>query len=137
MTATTQSSLSLGQAVDQTRSARIMAVNAGDVDGSIQQFFPDGVFLPPGEPALKGPAAIRGWFTQVFGMFQVEGFSLLPGGVEQIGDLAIEHGSWSATFQPKNGSAARTDGGSYLSVYLQQPDGRALILRDTFNSPPV
>ena len=42
-------------------------------------------------------------------------------------------GNWSATFQPKDGSPAQQGGGTYLTVYVQQPDGSALILRDAFN----
>lgn len=137
MTATAQRRTSLAQAVDQTRNAHITAVNAGDVEASVSQFVPDGVLLPPGAPALKGAAAMRGWFTQVFGMFNVQGFNIQPGDVEHIGNLAIEHGNWSATFQPKDGSLARAGGGTYLTVYLQEPDGRARILRDTFNGLPA
>ena len=65
MSATTQSSMSLRQAVDQTRNEHIAAVNGGDVEASVNQFMPDGVFLPPGSPAMKGAGAMRGWFTQV------------------------------------------------------------------------
>jgi ketosteroid isomerase-like protein len=137
MTATAQQSTSLGQAVDQTRNEHITAVNAGDVEASVNQFAPDGVYLPPGAPALRGAAAMRGWFTQIFRMFRVQGFNVQPAAVEQFGNVAVEHGTWSATFQPKDGSPVQSGGGTYLTVYLQQPDGRALILRDTFNGLPA
>jgi len=137
VTVTAQRTMSLGEAVDQTRNEHINAVNAGDVEASVNQFVADGVLLPPGAPALKGQAAMRGWFTQVFGMFHVQGFNIQPGGVEQMGNLAIEHGNWSATFQPKDGTPARTGGGTYLTVYVQQPDGCVLILRDAFNGLPA
>jgi ketosteroid isomerase-like protein len=137
MTTTQQSSSTLASAVDDVRDQHIAAVNAGDVEASVNQFAPDGVFLPPGAPALNGAAAMRGWFTQVFGMFRVQGFDLQTGGIEQFGTVAIEHGNWSATFQPRDGSPARTAGGTYLTVYVQQPDGSALILRDTFNGLPA
>jgi ketosteroid isomerase-like protein len=137
MTATAQRSISLAPAVDHTRNQHITAVNAGDVEASVNQFTPNGVFLPPGAPALKGAAAMRGWFTQVFERFRVQGFNIQPAAVEQFGNVAIEHGNWNATFQPKDGSPARAGGGTYLTVYLQQPDGRALILRDAFNGLPA
>jgi len=41
MTATAQRAISLGQAVDHTRDAHINAVNAGDVDASVNQFVSD------------------------------------------------------------------------------------------------
>lgn len=135
MTATAQKSTSLGPAVDRTRNEHIRAVNAGDVGAAVGQFASDGVFLPPGAPALTG-AALRGWFTQVFGLFHIQGFTIQPDVVEQSGDIAIEHGQWRATFQPKDGSPAMPAGGTYLTVYAQQADGSALILRDTFNGLP-
>ena len=137
MTTKAQSSTALGQAVDHTRDQHIAAVNAGDVDAAVNQFAPEGVLLPPGAPALKGTAAIRGWFTQVFGMFRVQDFSLQPGAVEPSGDIVIEHGNWRATFQPRDGSPARAASGTYLTVYAQQPDGSARMIRDTFNGMPA
>ena len=137
MSAMAQKSMSPAQAVDQTRNEHIAAVNGGDVEASVNQFTPDGVFLPPGAPAMKGAAAMRGWFTQVFGMFRVQGFNIQPAAVEQFGAIAIEHGNWSATFQPKDGSSAKAGGGTYLTVYQQQPDGSVRILRDSFNGLPA
>ena len=136
MTTTLKSPTTLAAAVDRVRDDHIAAVNAGDIEASVNQFASDGVFLPPNAPALKGAAAMRAWFTQVFGMFRVQGFDLQPGGVEEFGTIAIEHGNWSATFQPKDGSPAQQGGGTYLTVYVQQPDGSALILRDAFNGLP-
>ena len=136
MTTTQQSSTKLASAVDVVRDRHIAAVNAGDVEASVNQFAPDGVLLPPGAPVLSGAAAIRGWFTQVFGMFRVEDFNIQSAGVEQMGNIAIEHGRWSGTFHPKDGSAPITPGGTYLTVYALQSDGRVLIIRDTFNGLP-
>jgi ketosteroid isomerase-like protein len=107
MTATAQRSRSLGPAVDQTRNEHITAVNAGDVEASVNQFDPDGVFLPPGAPALTG-AAIRGWFTQVFGMFRIQGFNIQPAAVEHLGNLAIEHGYHNSNRQRRYALAGAT-----------------------------
>jgi uncharacterized protein (TIGR02246 family) len=131
-----QPSETLKSAVDRTRDEHMAAVNAGNIDAAAGRFTPDAVFLPPGAPALTGIAAIRGWFTQVFGMFQIQGFALQPGAVKTFGDIAIEHGHWSATFEPKDGSAAKAASGTYLTIYRQQPDGSALMIRDTFNGLP-
>ena len=48
----------------------------------------------------------------------------------------IEHGSWKATFQPKDGSPDLPAGGTYLTVYARQADGSVLMVRDTFNGLP-
>ena len=121
--------------VDQLRHRHMRAVNAGDVDGAVSLFAPDAVFLPPGQPALEG-AAIRGWFAYIFANFDLEGFVVRPGAVERHGDVSIEHGSWKATFQPKNGSPDRAAGGTYITVYRHLEDGAVRIIRDTFNDAP-
>ena len=101
----------LQQTVDRTRAQHVAAVNAGDVDAATSLFAPDAVFLPPGSPALEGTAAIRTWFTQVFGGFRIKDFSLQPSGAEPGGDVILEYGSWKATFQPKDGSPDLPAGG--------------------------
>ena len=68
------------QAVDRSRAQHVAAVNAGDVDAATNLFAPDAIFLPPGAPALEGTAAIRAWFTQVFGKFTIKDFGLQPVG---------------------------------------------------------
>jgi uncharacterized protein (TIGR02246 family) len=136
MTTTAGVPTSLKQAVEQTRDQHIAAVNAGDAETATNVFAPQAIFLPPGQPALEGTAAIRAWFTHVFATFRVQGFSLQPGPVEEHGDLALEHGSWKATFTPRDGSSGLSAGGTYLTVYARLSDGSVRVIRDTFNGMP-
>ena len=122
------SSTSLTNAVDQTRDRHVAAVNAGDAEAAAGLFDPEGIFLPPGQPALEGTGAIRAWFTHVFANFRVEDFSLQPAPIEQRGDIAIEHGNWRATFQPRNGSPQLPAAGTYLTIYARQSDGSVHII---------
>lgn len=135
-TTTREAATSLRQALEQTRSQHVAAVNAGDADAATKLFASEGIFLPPGQPALEGTAAIRAWFTHVFADFHVQGFCLQPGAVEERGDIAIEHGRWSATFAPRDGSAGLPAGGTYLTVYARLADGTVRMIRDTFNGMP-
>jgi ketosteroid isomerase-like protein len=137
-TATTHapSTMPTKEAVDRTRDQHVAAVNTGDVEAAINLFAPEGVFLPPGEPALEGIAAIRGWFTHVFANFRIQGFALQPDIVEARGDVMIEHGSWKATFQPKDGPPHLPAGGTYLTVYARLSNGDVRMIRDTFNGMP-
>jgi ketosteroid isomerase-like protein len=130
------SSISLKNAVDQTRDQHVTAVNAGDGEAATALFGSQAIFLPPGAPALEGTPAIRAWFDQVFANFRVQGFGLEPGAVDQYGDVMIEHGNWKATFQPKNGSPGLPGAGTYLTVYARLSDGSVRIIRDTFNGMP-
>jgi uncharacterized protein (TIGR02246 family) len=131
-----QSSTSLKEAVDQARDQHVAAVNAGDAEAATDVFAPEGVLLPPGQPALQGTPAICAWFTLVFANFRVQGFDLQPGAVDPRGDVTIEHGSWNATFQPKNGSPALPAAGTYLTVWARLSDGGVRMIRDTFNGMP-
>ena len=88
------------------------------------------------EFALEGTPAIRAWFTHVFANFRVEEFGLQPATIEQRGDIAIEHGNWRATFQPRNGSPQLPAVGTYLTIYARQSDGSVRMIRDTFNGMP-
>lgn len=123
-------------AVDETRDQHVAAVNAGDAEAATGLFGPEGIFLPPGQPALQGAPAICAWFTHVFANFRVEEFGLQPATVEQRDDIAIEHGSWKATFQPKSGSLGVPAAGTYLTVYARFSDGSVRMIRDTFNGMP-
>jgi len=136
MITTTQPSSLLRQDIDQARNLHVAAVNAGDTEAAVNLFGPQGIFLPPGQPALEGTPAIRAWFTHVFANFRVQGFGLEPSAVERHGDVTIEHGNWKATFQPKNGSQGLPAGGTYLTVYSHLSDGRVCMIRDTFNGMP-
>jgi ketosteroid isomerase-like protein/quercetin dioxygenase-like cupin family protein len=127
----------LKEAADRARRAHIAAVNAGDAASATALFARDGVFLPPGQPALEGTAAIRGWFDQVFGTFRIDGFTIQPAAIDQAGEHAIEHGTWRATFAPKDGSQAMPAGGTYLTVYARLADGSVRMIRDTFNGLPA
>jgi ketosteroid isomerase-like protein len=136
VTTNAQPFTSLKKAVDQIRHQHVAAVNAGDAEVATNLFGPEGIFLPPGQPALEGTPAIRVWFTHVFANFRVVGFGLQPRTVEQHGDVIIEHGNWQATFQPKDASPGLPAGGTYLTVYARLSDGSVRIIRDTFNGMP-
>jgi ketosteroid isomerase-like protein len=100
-------------------------------------FGPAAIFLPPGKPALEGTLAIRSWFTHIFANFSIQGFTLQPATVEQHGDLMIENGGWSATFQPKDGYPGMPAAGTYLTIYSRLLDASIRMIRDTFNGLPA
>ena len=124
-------------AVDRLRDQHLDAVNTGDVERATSLFAPDGVVLPPGQPALEGSEAIRGWYTQAFAGFRIQGFGLQPDSVEPHGDVMVEHGSWKAIFQPRDGSAGLPAGGTYLTIYGRVANGDVRIIRDTFHGMPA
>ena len=134
-TTTARSSTSLKNAVDRIRAQHIAAVNAGDIGAALEIFASNGTVMPPGQPALQG-ASLREWFTYVFANVSLQGFEIRPDAVEQYGNAAIEHGNWSATLQPRNGSPSQPVGGTYLTVYARLADGNLRVIRDMFNGMP-
>ena len=135
--ATTAAAMSLTAAVDRLRRQHVAAVNAGDSAGASSIFSADGVVLPPGLPALNGVDAIRGWFTGFFANVRVQDFGLQTQDVETYGDSLVEHGTWQASFHPKDGSQAQNGGGTYLTVYARVADGTVRVIRDIFNGLPA
>jgi uncharacterized protein (TIGR02246 family) len=136
MLANVETLASLKTSVDETRHRHVAAVNAGDADNATNLYAPDAIFLPPGQPVLAGSAAIRGWFQYVFTNFSLQGFRIDPAGIDESGDIAVEHGNWKATFMPRDGSSSLTAGGTYLTIYARLADGRVLMTHDTFNGMP-
>ncbi len=136
MMTTAAAPASMISGVHEIRRRHVSAVNAGDVHASASIFAPNGILLPPGAPALTGTEALHAWFTQVFTNFRPQGFELEPASVDVHGDLAIEHGTWKATFKPKAGPESVQGGGTYLTVFVRLADGSVRVLRDTFNGLP-
>ena len=82
---------------------------------------------------MSGIPAIRSWFAKAFEAVRFEDFGLSPSIVEEIGDFAIEHGSWKATVVPRDRSQGGPAGGTYLTVYKRRTDGEVVVVRDCFN----
>jgi quercetin dioxygenase-like cupin family protein/ketosteroid isomerase-like protein len=123
----------LTEAVDQTRAQHVRAIRSGDLELALDVFAPGAVFLPPGTPALQGDEALRGWFTHILANFSLPDFAVRPGAVDRHAGIVIEHGDWTATLQPRDGSPGRPVGGTYVTVYSRLADGRVRVTRDTFN----
>ena len=130
-----RSSMSLKDDVDRVRARHVAAINAGDLEAALDIFAPDVAVMPPGQPALQG-AALRAWYTHVFGNFSLQSFEIRPDAAEQYGNAVIELGNWGATLQPKNGSPSQPVGGTYVTVYARHADGSVRVIRDIFNGMP-
>ena len=129
------SSASFEAAVAQIRARHVAAVNAGDLEAALDIFDADAAVMPPGQPVLSR-ASLRDWYTQVFASVRLEGFELRPNAVEPYGRAAIEHGTWSATLHPRDGSPSQQAGGTYLTAYARQADGSVRVTRDMFHGMP-
>jgi uncharacterized protein (TIGR02246 family) len=128
-------SVTLEDAVAQIRARHMAAVNAGDLEAALDIFDADAAVMPPGQPVLSR-ASLRAWYIQVFASVRLEAFELRPDAVAQYGRVAIEHGTWSATLHPKDGSPSQLAGGPYLTTYARPADGNVRVTRDSFHGMP-
>lgn len=127
----------LEDSVEELRRLHVAAVNGGDAEAAANLFAPDGVFLPPGQPALEGVVAIRAWFAGLFATIRVQGFGIQPVGVQTYGDALIEHGMWQATFHPNHSAQALPGSGTYVTIYARVADGSVRVMKEIFNGLPV
>jgi len=120
-------------AIDTIRDAHIAALNAGDAQGWISLFAPDGVQMPPHFPANVGRESIQGWSQGFLGYFHVT-FALDVAEVTIAGDWAFERGAYTIQLTPKPGGGSMDDTGKYITVYQRQTEGGWAIARDIWNS---
>ena len=121
----------------RTRDAHIAALNAGDADGWVNCFTPDGLQMPPNEPANFGTDRIPVWSAGMLAAFNAN-FRLDIDEEERLGDdQALERGiDWIALTQKAGGKPIR-DHGEYITLYRRDNEWR--IARDIWNSdaPPA
>lgn len=108
------------------------AIAAKDLDAVAGMYMEDAVLMPPNAPLVRGRAAIRsGWSD----MFQTPGFSLsvTPTTVDVAasGDMAEEVGTWR--FSGETPQGPMSDEGKYVVVW-KKVDGEWKVSSDIFNS---
>ena len=103
---------------------------ANDWDAWIELIGDDAVYLPPGEPAVSGRAAVRSWVDT---FPHVDQLSLTIADIVGQGDLAVVRGSFSMSVTDDAGVSA-DDEGKYVEVWARQADGSWKMIRDIWNS---
>ena len=104
------------------------AVNRGDVEGEVNRFTSDGIYMWPDAPSIEGHEALRQWFEERFSKVQanVESETLE---IEVCDDWAFERGTYVARIQVKGTDLIRTIRGKYLNILRRQSDGTWRIAR--------
>lgn len=123
--------------INDVRNRYIAAYNAGDAAALAALFAEDAVSIPDHEAALEGRAAIQKHFETLFSQVTAT-LTVTPADTEVTGDIAHEHGTYSATVTPKAGGTAMTNDGRYLVVLKREADGAWRIHHDIDNTstPP-
>jgi ketosteroid isomerase-like protein len=115
----------------------IPAFNTGDVETILAQYASDAEVLAPGNPRATGHDAIRALVEKESAALKAGGVTLELNDDDEAaasGDLGYHSGS----FVVKDAAGSGVDSGKYLAVMHRQPDGKWLMIRDTWNSdnPP-
>jgi uncharacterized protein (TIGR02246 family) len=116
------------QAITHQRREWIAAVNARDVDRYVDLLAEDVVWLPPGQPALRGRSAFAAWVRPFFERFSYE-FDLVGPTVRLAGDWAVERGGFTTRMGPLEGGQRGHHTGNYMILWRRDSDGRWRIER--------
>jgi uncharacterized protein (TIGR02246 family) len=113
------------------------AASAGkDVEKIVSYWSEDAVVLPPGQPELRGKAAIRAY---VSGSLKIPGFRIhwKSSNVRfsPDGNLAYMDGANEVTVPGANGKPV-TQHGRGITVWRRDPDGQWRCVVDIWNDPP-
>lgn len=113
------------------------AASAGkDVDRIVSYWSEDAVVLPPGQPALRGKAAIRAYVAQ---SLEIPGFRIhwKSSNVRfsPDGNLAYMDGANEVTVPGADGKPV-THSGRGITVWRRDADGQWRCVVDIWNDPP-
>jgi len=108
-----------------------------DLDTFVSYSTEDIVWMPPNEPAVVGKEAVREWYANFYGMFDIEmTHELLES--HTFRDVVIARGNATETLTPKAGGSPMSLSAKFLMVLRRQPDGSLKVWRAIANSntPP-
>jgi len=94
----------------------------------------DVVMMPPGEPVLRGKAAMREWYKGFLSVFTTSSLTFADREVLVGDDWAVELGSYEWGLTPAAGGAPVIDRGNYMQVCRSRPDGQWRFAREIWNS---
>ena len=115
----------------------IPAFNSGDMETVLSQYAPDAEVMAPGNARAVGHDAIRALLEKESAGLQAAGVGLVANDDDKAA-ASGELGYHSGSFVVKDAAGNVVDSGNYLAVMQRQPDGKWLMIRDTWNSdrPP-
>ena len=123
-------------ALMETSRAWSVAAGSGDVDAILGYWADDAIMMAPGQPPLRGKAAIREY---VEGMSTIPGFSIewepLEAHVASSGDMAYLIERNRVSFQDST-RATVTETNKVVTVWRKQADGSWKNVIDMWNADP-
>jgi uncharacterized protein (TIGR02246 family) len=97
-------------------------INSGDLEGWIDQFTEDAVFMPPNSAVLKGKEAGREFARPWYEQLSME-FDLTVDEIEVHGNWAFVRWHYVGRYTPKAGGETIQDNGKEIWILKRQADG--------------
>lgn len=117
------------------------ALRTNDVDALLAWVADDILMMPPGEAAVRGKHALRGWFTGFLSQYRTSSLTLADREVFVGDGWAVEIGVYEWVLTPVVGGEPVCDCGSYMQLWTAQPEGPWRFAREIWNSgvavPPL
>jgi uncharacterized protein (TIGR02246 family) len=97
-------------------------INSGDLEGWIDQFTEDAIFMPPNSAVLKGKEAGREYARPWYEQLNME-FDLTVDEIEVHGNWAFARWHYVGRYTPKSGGEPTQQKGKEIWILKRQTDG--------------
>lgn len=120
--------------VEKATAALHQALRTNNVEVFLSYIDDGAVLAPPGEPPVRGKAALGDWYRAFLAKYRTTALTLSDKEVFVGQGWAVEFGRFEWTLAPTDGSAAVVDRGTYMQVWKRRPDGGWRFAREVWNS---
>ncbi len=111
------------------------ALNAKDAAKAASYYSEEAVLIPPGEPLVRGRAAIQEYWKVAIESGGVRDASVETLEAQSSGDLGYEIGSYVLTANGPNGEVVK-ERGRYVELLKRGTDGKWYSTAGIWNAPP-
>lgn len=114
--------------------ARMTAIETGNVDGYLDAYADDAVWMPPAAEEIMGKAAARQIMQGALDEITIDEETTVDEQVVLSPDWVLDRGTYALTRTPKDGGESEEAVGTFLTIWHRQDDGSWKIAYDIWNS---
>lgn len=119
----------VAQRVAEASRAQAAAISANDIDARLRLYRPDARSMPDYQPALHGTGEIEAYQRALLARRRVTRYEQVPGDTIDLGDAAVETGSFTIAWRLADGST-QEERGKYANVWAVEPGGGVKLKAD-------